>query len=95
MSRSSSAVGPCAGCCKPFSLFPFFRPLNQREIAEQVASIARAEGNEVTIEVKARNLTKTFSYDAVYGPSASQRDIYQVLSRSCLVFGSLSLSLIT
>lgn len=40
--------------------------------------MCRTDGNEVTIEVKQRNLTKTFSYDAVYGPSASQRDIYQV-----------------
>jgi len=62
--------------------------LNQTEIQEKQAPVAKVDEatKEVTIDVKSRNLTKTFTYDAVYGPSASQRDLYNVrrsIPRTC------------
>jgi hypothetical protein len=55
------------------------RPLNEREIEEKQTAVLICDEKSRTVSVQLKtnkNLQKTFSYDMVFGPTASQKDIY-------------------
>lgn len=62
---------------------PFIRPLNKTEIKERQPSVCRIDevNKEVIVELKGNNkgMSKSFFFDAVYGSTSTQRDIYVVI----------------
>ncbi|MCL4419144.1 hypothetical protein M1146_03515 [Patescibacteria group bacterium] len=61
------------------------RPVSQLEIDTKQATVCKTDEASRTVEVKTpqsaekKNIpNRTYTFDAVYGPSSSQRDIYTV-----------------
>jgi hypothetical protein len=64
------------------------RPISQQEINSQQLTVCRTDEASRTVEVKVtqpvgdkKNVAspnRVYTFDAVYGPSSSQRDIYVV-----------------
>ena len=67
-----------------FLLNPFFcltyRPLSQQETKDKVPVICKVEEKrrEVSVQMKASNQSKTFAFDAAYGPTSTQQEIFEV-----------------
>jgi hypothetical protein len=62
--------------------FLTWRPLNQQETKDKVQVICKVEEKkkEVVVSMKSSNQAKTFSFDAAYGPSSTQAEIFEVCS---------------
>jgi kinesin family protein 11 len=52
--------------------------MNEREIEEKQSVVLTCDekSKSVVVQMKTKNYQKTFSYDMVFGPTASQKDIY-------------------
>jgi hypothetical protein len=58
------------------------RPLNQQETKDKVQVICKVEEKkkEVVVTMKSSNQAKTFLFDAAYGPTSTQAEIFEVNS---------------
>jgi hypothetical protein len=56
------------------------RPLSQQETKDRVPIICKVEEKkkEVVVSMKSSNQSKAFSFDAVYGPTSTQQEIFDV-----------------
>lgn len=59
---------------------PTDRPLSQQETKDKVPVICKVDEKkkEVAVQMKASNQSKTFAFDAAYGPTSTQQEIFEV-----------------